>query len=48
MTIIYYLIIAIFAAAMLYGSWIAAGHDGEKENLIQYNYNDNRKEDNEK
>lgn len=37
MTILYYLFIAIIAAAMLYGAWIAAGRDGEKEGIVKYN-----------
>ena len=37
MTILYYVFIAIFAAAMLAGSFIACGRDGEKEGLVKYN-----------
>ena len=38
MTIIFYVLAAVFAAVMLCGSIIVCGHDGEKENIIQYNY----------
>ena len=37
MKILFYVFIAIFAAAMFFGSWIACGHDGEKEGIIKYN-----------
>lgn len=37
MTILFYAFIAIFAAAMLAGSFIACGRDGEKENIVKYN-----------
>lgn len=38
-----YIIMGILAAAMLHGSWIACGHDGEKEKIVQYNKEDDNK-----
>ena len=38
MTIIFYVLTAVFAAVMLCGSIIVCGHDGEKENIIQYDH----------
>jgi hypothetical protein len=37
MNILCYVFIAIFAAAMFAGSFIACGRDGEKENIVKYN-----------